>query len=566
MVRLRRVRVRSAAAFLLYLALSLLFFGRHAIAHPSTVCACVGNGDPTSYMWSLSWWPHAIGDGLNPLHPDVIWAPDGVNLTQGAVAMPAVSVALAPVTLAAGPVVAYNVASVLMPVLGAWFAYRLCRYLTGAFAPSLLGGFVFGFATYISAHLLGHLNLAATFLLPAAVHVVLLRLDEAISRRRFALLMCLLFALQLLLSAELLLTGIGFGALALLLGYITADGERRRRIRGLGPPVLVGGLIAMAVTSPYLYWTLKGLGDADSDAWKAFTALYPADALNVIVPTAVTGLGHWWFKGTSAKFTLGTTSEAAAYVGPVLLAITIGYAITRWRRPTTPVLIGVVLVSYILSLGTKLRIAGHATEVPLPWKLLNPLPVLNHVTPVRLFLFASLPIAIMVALWLAEDSRRRALKWVAAGVGVALLVPNLSASFWQGRPTQLAFFTSDAYKAHLRKDEMALVLPFGRAGSSMLWQAEAKMHFRMPEGYVSPEYPPEYRSDPFLPVLLSTKVNGNAAPGLRDFIRRRGVTAVLVEPSEGRGWQFVLGSLRLRPVMSGGMLVYRLPVSWGTAR
>jgi hypothetical protein len=558
-------RAEHTAAFLVYLAASVLLFGRHAIVHPASVCACLGDGDPTSYMWSFSWWPHAIFDGQNPLHPDVIWAPDGVNLTQGAVAMPAVSIVLAPVTLAAGPVVAYNVASILMPVLAAWFAYRLCRYLTDAFAPSLLGGFVFGFATYTSAHLLGHLNLAAIFLLPAAVHLVLLRIDDAISRRRFIVLMALVFALQLLMSPEILLTGLGFGVIALLIGYFASDRERRRRILGVVPTALAGGVIAMVVTSPYLYWTVKGLGDADSDAWESFTALYPADALNVIVPTAVTGLGHWWFEGMSEKFTLGTTSEAAAYVGPVLLAIAIGFAVTHWRRPATPVLVGVIVVSYILSLGTELRIAGDKTDIPLPWKLLNPLPVLNHVTPVRLFLFAILPIAIMLALWVAEPSPRGALKWLAAGLGAALLIPNLSADYWQGRPTRPSFFTSDAYKAHLREDENALVLPYGRAASSMLWQAETTMYFRMPEGYVSPEYPPEFRGDPFLGPLLSGQVDASSAAGLRDFIQRRDVNAVVVEQAKAGAWPSLLEALRLRPVATGGVLVYRVPASFRTA-
>jgi hypothetical protein len=188
------------------------------------------------------------------------------------------------VTLVARPVVAYNVASVMMPVLPAWFTYRLCRYLTGAVGPALLGGVVFGFGTFMSAHLLGHLNLTSVFLVPAAGHLVLLRLDEATSRRRFILLMAIVFAVQVPLSAEILLLGLGVGALALMLAYAVAKGEHRRRIMGNVPVVPAAGGIAMVVTSPYLHWVLDGLGDADSEAWRTFTELYPGDALNPLVP------------------------------------------------------------------------------------------------------------------------------------------------------------------------------------------------------------------------------------------------------------------------------------------
>ena len=62
-----RIYVRVArTAFVLYLALSLLLYGHGAIAHPDSVCACSGDGDPTSFMWTFEWWPHAISHGLNP--------------------------------------------------------------------------------------------------------------------------------------------------------------------------------------------------------------------------------------------------------------------------------------------------------------------------------------------------------------------------------------------------------------------------------------------------------------------------------------------------------------------
>jgi hypothetical protein len=557
-----RPRTQHLVAFAGYLLLALLLFGRDAIADPDSVCACWGNGgDPTSFMWSLEWWPHALVNGLNPFVPDVIWTPDGANLTQGGFAIPAIAIVLWPVTAIAGPVVAYNVAALAMPVLTAWFAYRLCRYLTGAFGPALMGGLVFGFGAYTAAHLLGHLNLLSVFLVPAAVHLVLLRLDDAISQRRFIVLMALAFALQLLLGVEILLLGLGVGVLALLLGYVVSAGERRGRIARVGLPILAAGGLAMILVSPYLYWLLDGIGDADSEAWKTFTELYPGDALNPLLPTDVTGFGNWWFEGTTRKFTNATIAEAAAYVGPVLLGIVAVFAVTRWRRPATRVLVGVIVVCYVLSLGTKLHVAGEATDVPLPWALLHPLPVFDHVISTRFWAFAVLAIAIVVSLWLAEPSSTRALRWAVAVVGVALLIPNLGAEYWKGRPTNPAFFTTDAYKRHIRTDETVLALPYARYGSSMLWQAQTGMHFKMVEGYVSPEFPSAYRSDPFFGALVSGQADG-AQDGLRDFLVRRDVDAIVIDAGEPGEWPRALAALGLEPLRTGGVLLYRLPPAW----
>ncbi|MGH8939425.1 MAG: hypothetical protein ACRDV2_08745, partial [Actinomycetes bacterium] len=362
-------------------------------------------------------------------------------------------------------------------------------------------------------------------------------------------------AVQLLLSIEVLLTGLGFGALALLLGYAVSDAGRRGRIARVVPATLMAGGLAMIVTSPYLYWLLVGLGDADEEAWKTFTDLYPTDAVNLVVPTEVTGLGHWWFTDLTRDFSYGNLAEATAYVGPALLLIVAIYAVTRWSRPATRVLIGVIAVSYVLALGSELNVAGEATDVPLPWALLHPLPVLYHVMPARLFLFGMLAIAIVVALWLARGSRRGWAKWALAAVAVAMLAPNLSAGYWRGEPTNPAFFTSDAYERHIEEDEIVLALPYARYGNSMLWQAETGMHFRMVEGYVSPEYPPAYRDDPFLGELLTGQVDERSVRGLRDFLVRRRVSTIVVERANPGPWPFLLAALKLEPTRTGGVLL-----------
>ncbi len=77
-----------------------------------------GGSDPQLFVWSLGWWPHAVIHGLNPFVTHVLWAPHGSNLVW-TTSVPGLALLLAPVTLAAGPGAAYNVAAVLLPALAA---------------------------------------------------------------------------------------------------------------------------------------------------------------------------------------------------------------------------------------------------------------------------------------------------------------------------------------------------------------------------------------------------------------------------------------------------------------
>ena len=55
----------------------------------------------------LGWWPHAITNGVNPLHPTVVWAPTGVNMAW-VTGLPGPSLAAWPITALFGPVVSLN--------------------------------------------------------------------------------------------------------------------------------------------------------------------------------------------------------------------------------------------------------------------------------------------------------------------------------------------------------------------------------------------------------------------------------------------------------------------------
>jgi hypothetical protein len=58
--------------------------------------------------------------------------------------------------------------------------------------------------------------------------------------------------------------------------------------------------------------------------------------------------------------------------------------------------------------------------------------------------------------------------------------------------------------------------------------------------------------------LLTGHTNPNSAAQLRDFVRAKGVTAVVVDETVPGPWRTLFGTLGVRPVSTGGVLVYRL--------
>ena len=72
-------------AFGVYLVASFVLFGRPLLDDPSRTCLCIGSTtDAGVIAWALEWWPHALLHGLNPFHPRIIYAPQGIDIAQGA--------------------------------------------------------------------------------------------------------------------------------------------------------------------------------------------------------------------------------------------------------------------------------------------------------------------------------------------------------------------------------------------------------------------------------------------------------------------------------------------------
>ena len=172
------------------------------MAHPELAQLDQASMDPNFFVWSLHWWPYALGHGLDPMTTTAIGAPIGFNVAW-LTTVPALAALAWPVTAAFGPIVTFNLLTAVAPPAAAWAAFVLCRRLTGRFWPSLAGGAVYGFSAYEMNHSVpGHLNITVSLLVPLIGYLIAARRDGAIGRAPFICLLATALLLQMLIFLE----------------------------------------------------------------------------------------------------------------------------------------------------------------------------------------------------------------------------------------------------------------------------------------------------------------------------------------------------------------------------
>lgn len=541
-----------------YLILSVALFGIPVLGHFGTHIIAFEDGDPSVIMWWLAWWPHALLHGLNPFVTHAILYPDGYNL-EWATSMPLPSIVLAPVTLGFGPAVTWNVIQLLSPALSAWTAFLLCRHVVGRTVPALVGGYVFGFSPYMLTHLQSSPNLALVALIPIFVLIVLRRLEGKISPRRFVVEMTLALVAQYLIGTEVLATAAVFGILALALAAIFMP-ERRAGLWDVAKLLVVSFAATAILISPFLYYFLFGAH------YPPFATQYSADLASFALPP----------NGVALRFRSGPLpfggSTLEDYLGLPLLLLMALFLWSRRRERSTWWLALVMFLLLVASLGTRLGVRASHTGIWLPWDLFSRLPLLHYAIPQRFILYVTLPAAVIVAMWLNTASRRgrpeSVARWALALLAVAFIVPSVGAAAWNTAITEPPFFQHHAYRRYLNSSDHVLTIPFW--GPNQRWIADAGFPFALSAGSGGQGEVPGYTRFPiwttlsasynaFHPVtIFPYPLPADYAYQLRRFLKAKHVTAVVVEQNYPGPWSKLFGTLGVRPVATGGVLLYRL--------
>ncbi len=549
------------AAILIYMGFAAILFGRAAAPHFTTIY--LGRGiDQGFFIWCLVWWPYAIAHHLNPFVTGLIFAPAGFNLTWST-SIPLLSLLAFPLTATLGPIPTFNLLCVAFPALSAWTAFLLCHSLTQRFWPSLLGGYIFGFSSYMLAQMIGgHLNLLAAFLIPLAVYLVLARLNEQIERRSFTLGLLALATAQFLITTEVLATMTIFGGLALAAAWAIGGDELRRRITGLAAPIFFAYLGMAILVSPYLYYLFAGFRTIPiySPSW------HSTDLLNFVVPTTTVFLGaaSAFFGRIATGFT-SNLAEQGGYVGVPLLALAIWFAFERRRTLEARLLALMLIVIATAAMGPRLHIAGQS-YFKLPWSLLHRAPLIDQALPLRFTVYLFLTLAVLTARWMAEPRRGTRTRATAGAIVLASLLPNPSAYTW-APPGAVAppptFFTNGTYRRYLAPGEIVATLPYarGETDQSMMWQALGGMHFRLAGGYPALS-PLSFLRWPIVRSANQLATIPDPADQWKAFAANHGVTAVLIGeipmPPGFPSIDPIVATLGAPVWTGGGVTLYRL--------
>jgi hypothetical protein len=444
-------------------------------------------GDHTLFEWMLARGALLVAHPENPFFSHEINAPAGANMMANTAAL-GLTIPLAPVTLIWGPVVSFAVMLTLsLWLTGAAWYYVFSRQLVRSRFAAFSGAVLCGFAPALVAHASGQPNLVAQFVIPFMALATFRLAGRPVLR---GVLLGLLVTYQAFVNEEVLfLAGLAIGAFVVL--YALFDRDRARRearpfLAGLGVAALTAGvLLAYPV-----YWQF--LGPSSYHGLPFPPGSYPLDAA-AYVTYARESIG-----GRVAAPALGPSpNEDNASFGWPLIALGVVVTIYLWRRSAL-VRAGAVtaLIFAALSLGPKVRVAGHHIGVPGPFTLLMHVPLVDLTVPGRYAFVVVVILGMLIALGVQQviDATARPAgywirtRWTPLWLIVLLgaLIPVLPTPVPAvTRAPVPAFIADGRWRGYLSpgRTVVSVPLPAYRFPDPILWQATTRLAYPIPRGY-----------------------------------------------------------------------------------
>ncbi len=497
-----------------------------------------GIGDVGQSVWFLGFTPNSIIHGHRILTTDWLNAPWGYNLMANtSIVLPAV--ALAPVTLLLGPIVAFNAAVVLAFAGSATVTMLVLRRYTTWLPAAFVGGLLAAFSPAMATQGALHLHLIIEVIPP----LVLLVLDEILVRQRhrpwaLGVGLGLLATAQLLISAEVLMTtgllaGVGIVALCLL---------HRRQVHSHLPAAwraLVVAAATFAATAAYPIWVmLRGpwsvTGPVQSPTYSRQLA---SDLLSFVLPTS----GQAIAPARATKITDGLVganlAENGSYLGVVLIVV-LALIVWRWRRVLIVQIAAVVGGSAaLLSLGERLHLRGRSLHLPLPFGIVSRMPLLDSASASRLAIPVGLCAGILLAIGIdrlrAEGLGTRlppGLRAGRVGVGIAAMALVWLVPSWPyvSAPTDVPAYFSGGASSSIAQGSTVLTYPTPQIktphNQAMVWQALDHIRWRLVGSYghsPGPDGRADNGTEPrLIPALLDVCTTGATAPTLTPRLAR----------------------------------------------
>lgn len=415
-------------------------------------------GDAPSFVWAMGWMKTALERGLNPFRSDFVFYPLG-GATQLMWATSLIALVSIPFQSLLGLIATHNLFYLAATVLTAWGTYLLAenilrnsksqlsnlkfdstplppfqtlllvqfiteqRRLAARVSPlaCFIAGIVFAFAPLRLGYGLAFFNLYNTQLIPFYI-LFLLRASRTQSRRN-AIVAGILLGLNAYLDFQIaafliLFTGwhILFNGFTRLQTNATSSRERFLLLfkETLVPMSLVG-VVALLIVAPMLAVLANDFAAEGGNYIRVFPLKYSTDRsydlLAYAVPNAWSSLYSIVPKipgintGINANDGSALSPDRQAFVGYVVFVLALCATITQWWRTRFWALAAILFA--LFSWGPSLHVLGQDLNVPMPYRLLHAIPILNHIRiPMRYGMMVMLALAMLAAFAVNELARR----------------------------------------------------------------------------------------------------------------------------------------------------------------
>lgn len=413
-----------------------------------------GTEDAMQNAWNMWWTGYAVRNGLNPFVTTMLYYPEGVALYLQTVNF-ATTFSVLPVTLLFGADEAYNVAVLMAYQLTGYAGFVLARRYVDGFAPSFIAGLLLTATPHhVGKFDVGQLNFVTTqWLFMAMAALVLLGQRGSPMRLVGA---ALALVLTVLTDWYLAVVAAFFACTWALVASIRAERPWQSLAWFAGAGGLSGLLLAPLLYAIVNLPTVTSTMDAGQrEVWAAVTQGNSMDGLGLLFPAA---LHPWWGEAAGrllmplAPYSIMEGSYHAP--GWVLLALgSLGifwYGRQQWQWL---VMFG---LAWLFAVGPTLYLLGYNTGIPMPYRLIQNLPLMETARRPGLFIlighgalviFAALALQRLAA---ALAPSKRTYLWV--GV-VALAVFELTPGMRQAIPVEVS-----PVFAQIREDRVGVVL------------------------------------------------------------------------------------------------------------
>ncbi len=350
--------------------------------------------DGIQNVWNIWWTLRALRSGHNPFWTDLLYYPDGVQLYVQTVGL-SNFLAMLPVAALFGPVAGFN-AAVLLAIAGSGYAaFLLARFFTRHLGIALLCGLLLTASPFHMFKLQIHQLNLISFQWLILYLLALLHLERNPSWR--TVLATIGATVLVVLSDWYWLLIALIGALPWGLAALARSPRRADLLRAFAG---VGAGVGLA-TLPLLIGIVQARhrlpAAAPRDAiWFAYIQGFSADLLGLLAPNMLHPLwGERLWEITRPPPTDFAADGWYVAAGWVLLGCAALGLPELWRRQRPLALMG--LVAWLLSLGPVLRIAGQPTGLPLPYALVQELPLVQIARRPSLFTTLVLLVAVVAA-------------------------------------------------------------------------------------------------------------------------------------------------------------------------